>query len=81
MSRRAVYSMVEVTDEKVVVRDIGDHSAVLTITNDAEEVVKELYAQHGEKRFFYYDSMSELTELVHVMGMFTWFRFPEAAAP
>jgi hypothetical protein len=74
---RALYSVLAVTDEKVIIEDIGGR---VSVTNDAETVVEELLAVHGARRtdgelrrILYYDSMRNLDELVHNGIRFTGF--------
>lgn len=51
----------------VIIADVGDHSKVFTITNDAEAVVAALHASGilGSKRLYYHDSEGTLDELLH----------------
>jgi hypothetical protein len=69
MSNNSVYEVVcdESTEDRLVIRDVGDHRQVLTITNDAERVVDELRSMGAlppGRRLFYYDSQGELDEIV-----------------
>ena len=71
--KRSSYIVWAVSDEGVSIEDIGDHTRQSTVTNDAENVVKELYAAHGNVRFFYIDSEGDSAELLHQDGTFTGF--------
>lgn len=57
------------------IKDVGKDTNV-SVTNDAENVVKYLY-EHGiiqeHIRLFYYDSLNDLSELLHENGEFTGF--------
>jgi hypothetical protein len=77
MAREANYTIVENTPGKpLVIRDVGDHSISLTITNDADNVVQRLHiAGHlpDNRRLLYWDTMGSLDELVHDNGRFKGF--------
>lgn len=62
----AAYRIEEQTDEKVVIRDVGNNGC-MTVTNDAEGVVRGLHANGmlGARRLFYYDSEGTLDEIKH----------------
>jgi len=68
MNRDASYTVCGTTEDSVTIRDTGDHRKALTITNDAERVVKELtdrgFLKPGRK-LFYYDSQGDLSGLLH----------------
>lgn len=69
----AKYRIEEQTDEQLIIRDIGNG---LTVTNDAEAVVRDLHRNGmlGDRKLFYYDSEGELDELIHDSnGMFQGF--------
>ena len=61
----------------LVIKDIGHNSGgCKTVTNDAERVVAELYANGILKdgvQLLYYDSENYLDELLHKKGKFTGF--------
>ncbi len=65
--KHANYTVLEATDERVVIRDLGPWHLQPTITNDAEHVVERLVAA-GQvipgARVFYYDSEGALDELL-----------------
>lgn len=67
MIRRANYEIVKADAAEVVIRDLGPWTEFLTITNWAEELVRELVSSGVLKagaRLFYYDSEGELDELL-----------------
>ena len=70
--REANYKVIESTDERIVLLDIGPWDRYMTITNAAESVVADL-GDIGSRRVFYYDSDSELTELLVKNGRFAGF--------
>jgi len=66
-ARQALFEVVVEASRYLVIRDVGDWNEQLTITNDAEGVVRRLGLTgmiHGGMRLFYYDSGGELDELV-----------------
>lgn len=73
---KAAYEVVAVTPDKVVIRDLGLECRK-SVTNDADRVVAELVAHHGDRRIFYYDSAGDYAELVHAAGVFRDFGFAE----
>lgn len=60
----AKYRIEEQTDDQIVIRDIGSG---MTVTNDAEAVVRDLHRNGmlGDRKLFYYDSEDRLDEIVH----------------
>ncbi len=76
MNRTANYKVIVVGPDRVVIRDIGPWDKYLTVTNDAENVVRELAAnnllQEG-RRLFYYDSEGTLDEILVKDGCFVGF--------
>ncbi|HET6373224.1 MAG TPA: hypothetical protein VFG76_07950 [Candidatus Polarisedimenticolia bacterium] len=79
MSLPAQYVIVEddlLNEEPLVIKDVGPWDRHLTITNDAESVVKRL-ASDGHlpagRRLFYIDSEGEKDELVVQDGRFVRF--------
>lgn len=67
------YTIVRLTEEAIWIVDIG-HETGRSVTNDAENVVKELSECYGGRRIFYQDSQGDWDELVHANGVFTGFR-------
>lgn len=64
MSRSANFSIIEDTPQRIVLKDIGPWDRHLTITNDAEEVVRRVANRLKGRRLFYYDSEGEMDELL-----------------
>lgn len=66
MGRNAQYRIEHEDAETVVIRDLGGAMA-LSITNDAERVVKELHDMEilNGRKLMYFDSYGELSELKH----------------
>lgn len=44
---------------------IVDDNAILSVTNDAERVIAELYVSHGDRRVIYRDTDGNWDELKH----------------
>ena len=63
MENSANFSIIEVTQRSVVLRDLGPWDIFPTITNDAPNVVRRVRHVLRGRRLFYWDSMGELTEL------------------
>lgn len=74
---RAHYSVLRITSELVVIRDLDDGH--MSITNDAEAVVREVNSLHPGRRIFYYDTDHRYDELVHEGGTFVGFKAVEGA--
>lgn len=70
---KASYSVVNESDEFVVIVDIGPWDQFSTVTNDAEAVVEELIGMLAGRKLFYYDSEYEFCELVIKDGKFAGF--------
>ena len=76
MNRNANYSIVVAGPDQIVIRDVGPWDKYLTVTNDAENVVRELAVQGllpAGRRLFYYDSGGRLDELLVKDGTFVGF--------
>lgn len=54
---------VRITHDYILLRDIGPWDKFKTITNAAEEVVKELYSNLNGQKIYYIDSEGDLAEL------------------
>ena len=62
----AQWEVVRQDEECVMIHDIGSPwLRCKTITNDIENVLKELFPQLNGRRFFYFDSDTELAEVVY----------------
>ena len=67
------YSIIEETDDCVVIRDLGPWNRHLTVTNGAEEVVAELAPRLRGRRLEYYDSDGNRDQLLVRDGRFAGF--------
>jgi hypothetical protein len=79
----AVFTVVKVTPEFIVIRDLSNHyPQAKSVTNDADGVVDRVLTDHGtERRILYYDSSGELDELCHNGRIFTGFKAWRKAEP
>lgn len=73
MPSKSNYRVLEQETDRVVIQDDCEKWGGMSITNDAENVTAALYNEYGDKRFLYYDTGYELTELKHDKGIFTAF--------
>lgn len=76
MNRNANYTIVAVGLDRVVIRDVGPWDKYLSVTNDAENVVRELAGNallRPGRRLFYYDSDGQLDEILFKDGQFIGF--------
>lgn len=75
MRSRSNWKVLTNCDAEVVIKDLNTSS--MSVTNDAENVVFDLYDRgalwHG-KRLLYFDSNGDLDEIVHEHGRFVDFR-------
>ena len=62
---RAKYRVELQTDDQILIKDVGEDS--MTVTNDAEAVVRDLHRNGilGEHRLLYIDSEGSVDELKH----------------
>lgn len=78
MSRAARYELHDDPGAPLLIRDLGPWDQHLTVTNDAENVVRSLVAEGrlpAGRRLLYYDSDGRLDEiLVSDRGEFLGFR-------
>jgi hypothetical protein len=65
------YILDKVTDNWIFIRDSNSGKS---ITNDAENVVSELYHIYGDCRILYRDTEGQWDELVHRNGEFLKFK-------
>lgn len=75
------YEVVAASKASLVIRDMSKVRGGRTVTNGVENVVAGLYATGllwGNRRFFYYDSAGEFSEIKHKNGCFVGF---EGATP
>lgn len=73
MSNHANYRVIRATSDVVVIEDLGPWDEHMTVTNDAEHVVRELAAYVGSRHLLYFDSEGTLDELVIRDGTFAGF--------
>ena len=71
---RSNYTIVSDKPDQMIIRDVGPWTNHATVTNDAENVVKDLAPQLGSRRLLYIDSEGDMDELVHKDGRFVGFR-------
>lgn len=72
---RCKYTIVSSVGRSVVIRDVGQKADV-TVTNDAEAVVEELFIRGLLREgilLYYYDSDGKLARITHSGGLFTGF--------
>lgn len=62
---RSQYRVEEQSDVKIVIRDVGKNC--MSVTNDAESVVRDLQRNGmlDSRQLFYYDSEGQLDEIKH----------------
>ena len=60
---RANYEFVDFNSEYVVIRDLGPWSNFMTVTNDAEAVVREIWPMLEGRLLYYIDSEGDIGEL------------------
>ena len=70
---KANYEIVEQTDELVCIRDVGPWDKFASVTNAAEEVVKELAPVLKGRRLEYFDSDGNRDQLLVKDGQFAGF--------
>lgn len=70
--RRYSFTEIKVTPKEVFVVD-DNLPNTISVTNMAEEVVRLLFHNHGNKRFIAKDTNGNWDELLHEEGVFTGF--------
>lgn len=72
------YMQVDVTDERILIRDTGPHDEYPTITNNPEAVVAEMTVAFGEdlggRELHYIDSDGCTDQLIVEAGRFAGFK-------
>jgi len=68
-TRQANFEILSIHPDRVVIRDQGPWNECLTVTNDAENVVKRLVRGFGglrlhDRRLFYIDSEGSMDEIL-----------------
>lgn len=69
--REARFRIENFEPEQIIIRDLGPWDKHLTVTNDAENVIRRL--NPAPKQRVFYDSMGQLDELVHENHAFVRF--------
>lgn len=72
-AKRSFYAIDHVDERKVHLVD--DDNGSRTVTNDADNVCRELYEQYGNVRIFYLGTDDVECELVHEQGVFKDYKF------
>ena len=75
MKHESNYYVFNQNEKKVILTDVGPWTDYLTITNDAERVVKRLKSYLNNRRLFYFDSAGDLTEILIKDGEFNGFEY------
>ena len=65
----AIYKIAKVTPTKVFIID-QDKPGCLSVTNDAEAVVKAVYQRYPGRIIIYRDTMGRWDEMIHAYGVF-----------
>ena len=73
MGLPARFDIVKETSEYVLIKDLGPWNTRLTVTNDAEQVVRILASHLSGRRLFYIDSEGSTDELLVRGGEFAGF--------
>jgi hypothetical protein len=73
MGLPARFDIIQKTENYIVIQDLGPWDVHLTITNDAENVVKALVPYLDKRRLYYIDSEGEMDELLVEDGKFVGF--------
>lgn len=74
---RANYRILKAEVDVIVIEDLGPWDKHLTITNDAEQVVKDLAIGLNGRKLYYYDSDGMMDELLVKDGKFAGFKVGE----
>jgi hypothetical protein len=74
MGAHANFQIVENTATSLTIEDLGPWDVYLTVTNDAEWVVKQVASILDGRRLFYRDSEGGMDEIVVEQGRFSGFR-------
>ena len=70
--KRSKWSVV-IRDDKRKIIWITDDDGSISVTNDAEHVVRDIHQRHPNYRVIYRDSQGQWDELVHSNGTLTGF--------
>lgn len=75
---RSTFGVARITADRVF---IVDHDVGMSVTNDAENVVMDVFERHPDKRIIYRDTEGDWGELNHADGVFTGFSDYEGDHP
>ena len=77
MGEPANFVVTKYDKDEMTIVDVGPWDTHLTVTNDAEDVVKKLYKFYNldEKKLLYQDRQGEVSELLHDHAKFTGFGY------
>lgn len=77
MNNHPEYSIKSRNDKAILIKDLAEYHRCMSITNGAEEVVRNLSENGvlGDRRLFYIDTMGDTDELLHENGVFKGFQF------
>lgn len=67
------YDIEKMTKDFILIRDVGPHDSHMTVTNGADDVVRELAESLNGRRLLYIDSMGSMDELLVENGCFAGF--------
>lgn len=70
-AKRAFYAIESVSEREVYIADQDNGSR--TVTNDAENVARELYEQYGNVCIYYTDTDGNVDQILHDRGEFKGF--------
>lgn len=78
--RRSNYRIISANEREVVLEDVGPWDQHPSVTNDIEQVVRDLwikgYLNKDSVKLFYYDTDGEKTQVIHKDGFFVTWKFP-----
>lgn len=67
---KASYDVEYVNEELILLKDLCELTRGMSITNDAESVVQNVYDSYGNKVIFYIDTENRVDMLLHESGVF-----------
>jgi len=72
---KSLYQWVDSDAHRIIIKDIGHDSGYRSVTNDIENIVRDLHKRGllRNRRLFYYDSDDRITEVLHLNGEFVNF--------
>lgn len=63
--RRPNYTIKEITNNHILIEDLGPWDEYPTVTNAVEVVVEEMFAQLHGRKLYYIDSEKQIDEIVY----------------